>query len=445
MHSTGATSLSLPAPGADRPANELLKQWELAFRMTTTGITITDPETGILQSVNPAFAAMHGGQVEDFVGRPLVRVLTEADAARIPALASEVHERGYIAYESDHLRLDGSVFPVATEVFAARGDDGALLFRIGYMTDVSARRAVEEERQALQRRFETAFSDAPIGMTLVGLDGQFLKVNRALCELVGYDDDELQELTFQDITHPDDLDADLAHVQDLIDGKRATYQMEKRYFTKQGAVIWVLLSVSIVRDEGGPPRYFISQIQDITERKRIEAHLHRLADHDSLTGLWNRRRFEEELLRQIGRCMRYAERATLLYIDLDDFKQVNDRLGHKVGDDLLRVIGGRLAERVRLSDACARIGGDEFAVILPGVAREHAEDIAQDFVALIRDSTLAIGGETVRSTGSIGVVNLDADTTSDQDVLVAADIAMYDAKGGGGDRICAVGPARPLS
>ena len=136
------------------------------------------------QSVYPAFAAMHGGQVEDFVGRPLVRVLTEAAAAGVPALFSEV-QRGYIAYESDHVRMDGSVFPVATEVIAARGDDGALLFRIGYMTDVSARREVEEERQALQRRFETAFSDAPVGMTLVGLDGQFLKVNRALCELMG--------------------------------------------------------------------------------------------------------------------------------------------------------------------------------------------------------------------------------------------------------------------
>jgi PAS domain S-box-containing protein len=104
-----------------------------------------------------------------------------------------------------------------------------------------------------------------MGMTLVGLGGRFLRANRALCELVGYDDDELQELTFQDITHPDDLDADLAHVQELIDGERETYQMEKRYFTKQGAVIWVLLSVSIVRDEGRP-LYFISQIQDITER-----------------------------------------------------------------------------------------------------------------------------------------------------------------------------------
>jgi len=89
--------------------------------------------------------------------------------------------------------------------------------------------------------------------------------------------------------------------------------MEKRYFTKQGAVIWVLLSVSIVRDEGGLPLYCISQIQDITERKRIEEHLHRLADHDSLTGLWNRRSFEEELLRQIGRCMLRGARHAALH------------------------------------------------------------------------------------------------------------------------------------
>jgi diguanylate cyclase (GGDEF)-like protein/PAS domain S-box-containing protein len=326
------------------------------------------------------------------------------------------------------------VFPVATEVFAARDDDGSLLFRIGYMTDLSAQRAAEDQRRALQQRFETAFSDAPIGMTLVALDGRFLKVNRALCELTGYGEDELQELTFQDITHREDLDADLAHAAECIDGKRDSYQMEKRYFTKQGTVIWILLSVSIVRDEAARPLYFISQIQDITDRKRMEQHLHRLADQDSLTGLWNRRRFEEELVRQIGRCVRYAERATLIYIDLDDFKQVNDSLGHKVGDDLLRTIGARLTQRIRLSDSCARLGGDEFAVILAGVTPQHAEAIAADFVALIRESTLPVAGETVSCTGSVGVVNLDADTTSDQDVLVAADIAMYDAKGAGGDR-----------
>jgi PAS domain S-box-containing protein len=145
-----------------------------------------------------------------------------------------------------------------------------------------------------------------MGMTLVGLGGRFLRANRALCELVGYDDDELQELTFQDITHPDDLDADLAHVQELIDGERETYQMEKRYFTKQGAVIWVLLSVSIVRDEGRPLLH-LPDPGHHRARRRIEAHLHRLADHDSLTGLWNRRRFEEELLRQIGRCSRHRD------------------------------------------------------------------------------------------------------------------------------------------
>src|SRR4051812_30991579 len=102
MHSTDVFSPPPAAPTAHRPADELLKQWELAFRMTTTGITITDPETGIVHSVNPAFAAMHGGEVEDFVGRPLTSVFTPAHAERIPALAREVREHGYVSYQADH-------------------------------------------------------------------------------------------------------------------------------------------------------------------------------------------------------------------------------------------------------------------------------------------------------------------------------------------------------
>jgi diguanylate cyclase (GGDEF)-like protein/PAS domain S-box-containing protein len=430
-------TLAPPADGsvvAGRPEHELARQWELSFRMTSTGIAITHPETGILRAVNPAFASMHGGQPEDFVGKPLAMIFTADSAARVPELAEIAEADGYMTYESEHVRLDGSIFPVAAEVFAARDDDGTLLYRIGYMTDLTEKRAAEVRHRALRTRFETAFSDAPIGMTLVALDGRFLKVNRALCELTGYTEDELQGLTFQDITHADDLDVDLAHVGDLIDGRRDKYQMEKRYLTKSGAVIWVQLSVSIVRDEVGRPLYFISQIQDITERKRIEEHLHRLADQDSLTGLWNRRRFEEELVRQIGRCKRYAERATLLYIDLDEFKKVNDHLGHKVGDDLLRVVGRRMANRLRSSDSVARIGGDEFAVILTAIHPQHATTIANEFVDLIRTSQLTAGGTTVQCTASVGLVNLDPDTTSDQDVLVAADIAMYAAKATGGDR-----------
>lgn len=125
-----------------------------------------------------------------------------------------------------------------------------------------------------QARFTCAFHDAAIGMSIVGLDGQWLQVNSALCELVGYREEELLATTFQAITHPDDLNADLSVIRQMLQGKIRTYQMEKRYFHKQGHVVWILLTASLVRDSSGQPRYFISQIQDITERKRVEEQLH---------------------------------------------------------------------------------------------------------------------------------------------------------------------------
>jgi PAS domain S-box-containing protein len=121
--------------------------------------------------------------------------------------------------------------------------------------------------------FHSAFNYASIGMALIGLNGQWLDVNKSLCRITGYSKEELYQLTFQDITHPDDLEEDLLLVKQLQDGQINSYELEKRYFHKNGHIVWVLLSVSMVRDENGTPLYFISQIQDITERKTIKAKL----------------------------------------------------------------------------------------------------------------------------------------------------------------------------
>ena len=121
-----------------------------------------------------------------------------------------------------------------------------------------------------QERFRSAFGSAAVGMALVALDGRWLQVNRSLCEIVGYSEEELLTATFQAITHPDDLEADLGYVRQMLDGEIQTYQMEKRYFHKHGQVIWILSSVSLVRDAQDNPLYFISQIQDITARKQAD-------------------------------------------------------------------------------------------------------------------------------------------------------------------------------
>jgi PAS domain S-box-containing protein len=121
--------------------------------------------------------------------------------------------------------------------------------------------------------FQNAFEHAAIGMALVAPDGKWLRVNRSVCEITGYSEEELLQRSFQDITHPEDLDLDLANVKKMLSGKIASYQMEKRYFHKNGAIVWVLLSVSLVREDTGQPRFFISQIQDITSRKESERQL----------------------------------------------------------------------------------------------------------------------------------------------------------------------------
>jgi PAS domain S-box-containing protein len=128
----------------------------------------------------------------------------------------------------------------------------------------------QEALRESEERFRGAFDNAAIGMALVAPDGRWLQVNRSVCEITGYSEEELLARTFQDITHPDDLRADLAFVHQMLAGEIRTYQMEKRYFHRDGHVVWILLTVSLVHDAHGTPLYFISQIQDISQRKQAE-------------------------------------------------------------------------------------------------------------------------------------------------------------------------------
>ncbi len=279
------------------------------------------------------------------------------------------------------------------------------------------------------RLFENAFANAPIGMALVSLDGQFLKVNQAVCELLGYPEPELLSQTFQELTHPDDLDADLHEVRRLVAGEIERYTLPKRYVRKDGDQVWASLSVSLVRDDQSRPVHFISQIVDISDRRRLEVALQHLADHDHLTELYNRRAFEHQLHRQIAQCRRGAAPvAALLIVDLNGFKLVNDTHGHSVGDELLVAIANTLRRRLRTSDCIARIGGDEFAIILPDTAPEQAVRVAEAVAAEVSRTSVEAHGQEVGVGASVGVTNLDQHTTGEREALAAADRAMYEVK-----------------
>ncbi|HKZ14634.1 MAG TPA: PAS domain S-box protein [Solirubrobacterales bacterium] len=416
--------------GSEIAGDALRRMWEICFKRTSRGISVVDAKTGTIISLNPALAEMHGGTVGDFVGKPLGALFTDEWKGRLPDATRTIDQNTFVSYDSEHVRLDGGVFPVRAEVMAACDEKGDVQYRIAWYDDLTERHEAERRAGHLQRDFEAAFHAAPHGVAIVGVDGRFLHVNQKLAAIVGYSAEELRAMTFQQITHPDDLDADLAQVDELLSGELDTYEMEKRYFTKDGHLIWVLLAVAMVREEDGTPRHFISQVQDISARKRLEQHTYELANRDQITSLYNRRRFEEELKRQIVRCREGNETAALLLLDLDRFKKVNDSDGHVAGDRLIRLVGRALDERIHDPDVAARIGGDEFAVILRDIDLAQARAVAEE----LRLAVTAADGER-DCTASVGLCRLHGDVPDAETCFRAADRAMYRAKGQGRDRV----------
>lgn len=294
---------------------------------------------------------------------------------------------------------------------------------------------------ASRERFRDAFQAAAIGMALIGWDGALLEANDAFCAIVGYEQDQLDTLTLRDITHSDDLEPYADCVRQMLDGTISSCQMEKRYVHRDGRAVWILLTASLVKDAGGTPLYVIAQVQDINDRKVAEEVLETAAAeqsatlesvryralHDVLTELPNHALFLDRLDQSVLLAQRESACLALLFVDLDRFKQVNDTLGHRIGDLLLQHVGHRLHEVLRESDTVARMGGDEFAIVLPGADEAGAHAIAQKILQTL-EQLILIEGYSVRVGASIGIALYPEHGDSTETLMRRADVAMYVAK-----------------
>jgi diguanylate cyclase (GGDEF)-like protein/PAS domain S-box-containing protein len=304
---------------------------------------------------------------------------------------------------------------------------------VGVCQDVTELAQIERARSEADARFRIAFENAPIGIALVdfkeGPDGRLTEVNRALCDLTGRSGDELIGTKLTGLCLAEDAAIDEAQRERLIAGEIERFTVEKRALLPDDRLVWHELSVSTIPNAGGRRESGIVQVQDVTERKRFEEQLRYIADHDSLTGLMNRRRFRDELDSQLALRRRYGGVGALLLIDLDRLKAVNDTRGHGAGDVALRRVAEAMRGRFRSTDVLARLAGDEFAVLLPSAEAHEAMNLAEALIARLAADEVASWGVSV----SVGVAPFGGeDTRTTEDVMATADAAMYRAKQRGG-------------
>ncbi len=236
------------------------------------GIFTSTPEGKFLYA-NQALADMYGYPAPQDLMASIQDIAAElfADPKDGPVVTGLLATDGMIKdYECEHIRKDGSRFWASGSIRTVYAEDGNVSHYQGFVTDITERKRAGDALRLSETQFRNAFEHSAIGIALVSPEGRWLEVNRRVSAFLGYTEDELMRKTFQDLTHPEDLDSDLEFVQRMLAGEIETYQMEKRYFHKDGRIVWGLLAVSLVWDDQGAPLHFISQIEDITERKQVE-------------------------------------------------------------------------------------------------------------------------------------------------------------------------------
>jgi diguanylate cyclase (GGDEF)-like protein/PAS domain S-box-containing protein len=547
---------------------------------------------GRILTWNPAAERLYGYTAEEVVGRQALFLVPPDRLGELTAQRTQINGGDRVGeIETVRRRKDGTDIDVAIALSPLLDSAGEVIGASSIVRDITAQKAMRDELRASEERFRATIDHAPIGIALLSPTGRTLRVNRALCKMLGYDRDQLLVLTPPQITHPDDLATDAQLVRGLLAEELPSYETEKRYIRADGSVVSTQVSVSLVRDHAGAPMHVVCQVQDITARKENEARLvmhtreqealsevatlvaseahpravfaaaaeriaamlgadrgsvvrlehngtarmvggwcaarleppplgqlldmegatataaalrtgrtaavddadgtstddrdtfrglaepievngrlwgavcvgwerpsasdraparlarfahlvslavtgaeareqlSRLASTDHLTGLYNRRAFSDRLEAEVTRSRRLGHPLSLAVFDLDNFKLINDTHGHQMGDGALTEFAGRLMAQRREGDIIARVGGEEFAWILPDTDAEGGHAAAERARRAVAHPHFPVVGPM---TASVGVCALD-EAQDASELFRHADLALYWAKSNGRD------------
>ncbi len=396
----------------------------------------------------------HGYVHERMIGQTLREVMPRGLWQRLEPLCARALAGETITFEQ--AALDGKAVYASTLRPVVR--DGQVLGATMTSRDITTQRAAEEELahvggrlqeiagenerttrelDAARALFETTFASAPIGMLLGRAldDGsvEVVRCNPAFAAMLGREPEELLGAGAASV-HPDDLGARRRMLDDVLAGRQVSGDL--RYTHRDGNDICARTVPSLVHGSEGE-RLILIQLVDVSECKRLELQIREIADRDALTGLFSRRRFQEELEREVSRARRHGRPGALLVLDLDGFREVNDSLGHAAGDELLTRVGEALRSILRDSDVLARIGGDEFALILPDTDEAAARVVAEKLIDAVRArASVSNGARRATVTASIGITPVTGGLELDvAKLLIESDIAMCHAKESGKNRI----------
>jgi diguanylate cyclase (GGDEF)-like protein/PAS domain S-box-containing protein len=414
-----------------RDLDQLRREHALILDSAGEGILSLDLD-GSHRLVNPTAARLLGYRAEEMLGRTdhrlWHRLCADSDApVRDQCAILACMRDGKLRTRTEDLfqRKDGSAFPVAYTV-APLTRSGKIEGAVVVFRDISERKQAEERL----RLAASVFENTAEGVVITDPRGRVVEINRAFTDILGYRRDEVigrNPRMWRSQRHDEQFYRGLWRA--LLETGQWRGEIWNR--RKDGSVFPEWLTISSVLDAGGRLSHYVGVFSDISKIKQSEAQLDHLAHHDALTDLPNRLLLNERLAQAIRHARRQGTQLALIFLDLDQFKHINDSLGHPVGDLLLQGAAGRLLGCVREDDTVARIGGDEFVIMLEGIERaEHAALAAQKIIAAL-SGTFQLDRHAIGISASLGICLFPDDGEDAETLLRNADAAMYKAKAEG--------------
>ena len=414
---------------AEQSLEESEAKYRALFEHTLDAIGLVSPG-GLLLEANPAYLALFGYSLDD-IGTLNVegQYVNEDDRTRFLEWMS-THD----SITDNEVRLrrrDGTMMDCIRNVFVRRDAEGNVVAEQCVIRDVTEQKRAHEDIQASEERFRSLFEQSMDAIYIVDYDGSNMKANRAWMELFGYTSDELKTLNVIDLyANPADRQLLLRRIEHA-----ETVADEVRFKKKDGTIFDCARTVAARRDKSGAIVAFQGIMRDVTDERRAQNELERLARYDTLTGLLNRRTILARLDEWMRHIQRYKGRFCVVMLDLDHFKQVNDEHGHQVGDRVLTQTAEVLRQGLRETDVAGRYGGEEFLILLPRTNCEGARIVAERIRKMIEKTPMSSGeGQTFTVSISLGIGERTDDDSVDT-LVNKADQALYQAKANGRNRV----------